>query len=84
MLNEAPLHRSPNAGWPESALAHTLNVRLAGPRYYGETYTDEPYFNTAGPDPTGQDLRRGLDCYRRLMYLIVISLILIATLQIFL
>ncbi|PID36305.1 MAG: adenosylcobinamide-phosphate synthase [Rhodobacterales bacterium] len=31
---DAPLHRSPNAGWPESAMAVALNVALAGPRNY--------------------------------------------------
>lgn len=31
---DAPKHRSPNAGWPEAAMAHVLNVALAGPRSY--------------------------------------------------
>ena len=31
---DAPLHRSPNAGWPEAAMAVCLNVSLAGPRSY--------------------------------------------------
>ncbi len=31
---DAPLHRSPNAGWPEAAMAHALGLRLAGPRFY--------------------------------------------------
>lgn len=32
---DAPRHRSPNAGWPEAAMAHALGLRLAGPRVYG-------------------------------------------------
>ena len=28
-------HRSPNAGWPEAAIAAALGVRIAGPRVYG-------------------------------------------------
>jgi adenosylcobinamide-phosphate synthase len=30
-------HRSPNAGWPEAAMAGALGLRLAGPRIYGDT-----------------------------------------------
>lgn len=37
ILRDAPLHRSPNAGWPEAAMAVVLNVALSGPRsYHGE------------------------------------------------
>lgn len=34
ILRDAPLHRSPNAGWPEAAMAVVLNVSLSGPRSY--------------------------------------------------
>lgn len=34
---DARLHRSPNAGWPEAAMAYTMSIALAGPRtYHGE------------------------------------------------
>ena len=40
-LRDAPGHRSPNAGWPEAALAGALGFALAGPRRYaGETLED--------------------------------------------
>ena len=35
MVRDAKLHRSPNAGWPESAMAAATGVALGGPRYYG-------------------------------------------------
>lgn len=34
MLREAKNHKSPNAGWPEAALAGALNIALGGPRTY--------------------------------------------------
>lgn len=43
VLRDAPKHRSPNAGWPESALAPVLNVSLAGPRSYGGRMQDFPW-----------------------------------------
>jgi adenosylcobinamide-phosphate synthase len=43
VLRDAPKHRSPNAGWPESVLAPVLNVALAGPRSYDGVMTDYPW-----------------------------------------
>ena len=48
MLRDAPKHRSPNAGWPESAMAAALGVALAGPRRYGDLVVDDPYMNAGG------------------------------------
>ncbi|WP_373635146.1 adenosylcobinamide-phosphate synthase CbiB [Yoonia sp. SS1-5] len=48
ILQEAPLHRSPNAGWPEAALAHGLDIALSGPRSYDGTVRDEPFVNAGG------------------------------------
>lgn len=48
MLSDAPLHRSPNAGWPEAGMAATLDIALAGPRNYGEGMVDYPYINANG------------------------------------
>ena len=36
MLRDARKHRSPNAGWPEAAMAGALGLALAGPRHYAE------------------------------------------------
>lgn len=69
MRRDARHHRSPNAGWPEAAMAGALHLRLSGPRVYGNTIADEPYVNAAAPDPEPQDLRRGLALYRRTMVL---------------
>lgn len=43
ILRDAPLHRSPNAGWPEAAMAVVLNVALSGPRSYHGEMRDFPW-----------------------------------------
>ncbi|MEF2547563.1 adenosylcobinamide-phosphate synthase CbiB [Aurantimonas sp. E1-2-R+4] len=45
---DAPLHRSPNAGWPESAMAAALGLSLGGPRRYGNLEVEAPMLNPAG------------------------------------
>ena len=71
MLSDASRHRSPNAGWPEGAMAGALNVRLSGPRVYGDRVADEPWLNASAPDPEARDLKRGLAFYRRAMAVMV-------------
>ncbi len=44
----AKLHRSPNAGWPEAAMASLLNVALAGPRSYEGRLQDFDWVNKNG------------------------------------
>ncbi|WP_106745298.1 adenosylcobinamide-phosphate synthase CbiB [Yoonia maritima] len=48
ILQEAPRHRSPNAGWPEAAMAHGLDIALSGPRSYDGQMHDFPYVNGGG------------------------------------
>ncbi|MEM8538012.1 MAG: adenosylcobinamide-phosphate synthase CbiB [Pseudomonadota bacterium] len=45
---DAPLHRSPNAGWPEAAMAHGLDIALSGPRSYDGEMQDFPWVNRSG------------------------------------
>ena len=51
--NDARLHRSPNAGWPEAALAPVLGVALAGPRSYDGVMRPFPWVNPAGRRDAG-------------------------------
>lgn len=78
MWRDAGKHRSPNAGWPEAALAGALGVRLSGPRVYDGELTQEPWVNEAAPDPTAQDLQRGLVLYVRAMGLMAAVLVVLA------
>jgi adenosylcobinamide-phosphate synthase len=48
MLRDAPLHRSPNAGWPEAAMAAVLEIAVAGPRTYDGKREDFPFVNPEG------------------------------------
>ncbi|MEW5685216.1 MAG: adenosylcobinamide-phosphate synthase CbiB [Pseudomonadota bacterium] len=64
MLADARKHASPNAGWPEAAMAGALGVRLGGAATYDGVAHDRPVFG-AGPSPTAADLRRGLRVYVR-------------------
>lgn len=52
---DAQLHRSPNAGWPEAAMAGVLGVALSGPRSYDGTLRDFPFVNAAGRRSVGPD-----------------------------
>ena len=48
MKNDALRHRSPNAGWPEAALACVLGIALSGPRTYGGVASEFPFVNSSG------------------------------------
>ena len=45
---DAGLHRSPNAGWSEAAMAAVLNVALSGPRSYDGETREFPYVYSEG------------------------------------
>ena len=45
---DARLHRSPNAGWPEAAMARALGIALSGPRAYDGEMRDFPWVNAEG------------------------------------
>ncbi|MGH6805240.1 MAG: adenosylcobinamide-phosphate synthase CbiB [Ensifer adhaerens] len=47
-LRDHGLHRSPNSGWPEAAMAGALDLQLAGPRVYGGVKVSEPMINAPG------------------------------------
>ncbi len=55
ILRDAPLHRSPNAGWPEAAMAVVLNIALSGPRAYHGEMRDYPWVWPEGRRDGGPD-----------------------------
>lgn len=78
MLRDARQHRSPNAGWPEAAMAGALGVRLSGPRIYHGSVTHEPWLNEGARDPLAADIAAGLTVYRRAMLLLAGMLAILA------
>ncbi|WP_225149790.1 MULTISPECIES: adenosylcobinamide-phosphate synthase CbiB [unclassified Bradyrhizobium] len=70
MTRDARRHRSPNAGWPEAAMAGGLGVRLSGPRIYHGSATEEPWLNEGARDPRAADITEALTVYRRAMLLV--------------
>lgn len=63
-LSDHGLHRSPNSGWPESAMAGALDVALAGPRIYSGERVQEPMQNAAGRKAIGAaDIEAAISVY---------------------
>jgi adenosylcobinamide-phosphate synthase len=61
---DASRHRSPNAGWPESAMAGALGLALAGPRRYAEQVVEDPFLNADAIDQAApDDIGRALDLF---------------------
>jgi adenosylcobinamide-phosphate synthase len=61
---DAGHHRSPNAGWPEAAVAGALGIRLSGPRVYGGVRVDERWVGEGRSDLNAKDIRAALKLYR--------------------
>jgi adenosylcobinamide-phosphate synthase len=61
---DAGKHRSPNAGWPEAAMAGALGLALAGPRVYaGVTVADAVMGEGGRREATAADIRAALRLY---------------------
>jgi adenosylcobinamide-phosphate synthase len=64
MIRDGRKHHSPNAGWPESAMAGALGVALAGPRRYPEGLVDDPWLGDGSARAAASDIVRALHLYR--------------------
>jgi adenosylcobinamide-phosphate synthase len=63
MLRDSRKHRSPNAGWPEAAMAGALNLALAGPRRYAGEVVEDPWIGDGTARATPADIAQALRLY---------------------
>ncbi len=66
---DARRHRSPNAGWPEAAMAGALNMKFGGPRTYGGEFVKLPYMGDGRDHFLRQDIDAGLKLFDRAMWI---------------
>ena len=71
MWRDAGRHVSPNAGWPEAAMAGALGIRLGGPRSYDGRKLDLAWLGSGRKDLTAADIRRALTLYARMLNLLL-------------
>ncbi|HTN98854.1 MAG TPA: adenosylcobinamide-phosphate synthase CbiB [Nordella sp.] len=80
MYRDADHHVSPNAGWPEAALAGALAIRLGGSRSYGGRLVDLASMGDGKDDLDQMDIERGLSLYGRALTLLTVFVALLALL----
>ena len=81
MLRDAPRHRSPNAGWPEAAMAAALRLRLAGPRVYAGRTVDDGWMGDGRAEVTPADIDRAIALAWRAWWLMFAAVALAAVLM---
>ncbi len=70
------LHTSPNAGWPEGAMAGALDIALAGPRVYHGQTLDGAWIGDGGKRSASHlDIKRGCALYRGTCAIIAFALV---------
>jgi adenosylcobinamide-phosphate synthase len=65
VVRDAPHHRSPNAGYPEAAMAGALNLALAGPRSYAGVEIEDAIMGHGRRIAVAADIRKALALFRR-------------------
>jgi adenosylcobinamide-phosphate synthase len=75
---DASRHRSPNAGYPEAAMAGALDLSLAGARVYDGVRVDDAPMGSGRWDAKAADIRRALALYRTADAILIALLALLA------
>lgn len=60
VLRDAHKHPSPNAGYPEAAMAGVLGVSLGGPSTYGGVASRKPVLGSGGKTISPKDVKDGI------------------------
>lgn len=79
ILRDSNSHASPNAGWPESAMAGSLNLWLGGPRLYGNRLRRAAKLNGDGDDATGANINHALGIMRTALCLFGLVVLIFGT-----
>ena len=64
VCRDAPHHLSPNAGYPEAAMAGALGLALGGPRAYGGVHVEGAFMGDGRRAAQTADIRAALGLYR--------------------
>jgi len=80
VMRDASRHKSPNAGYPEAAMAGALGLALAGPRYYGGKLVEDVWMGDGRYAAEASDIRAALTLYRRADMILIGMVALLATL----
>jgi adenosylcobinamide-phosphate synthase len=80
VIRDASRHKSPNAGYPEAAMAGALGLALAGPRYYGGKLVEDVWMGDGRYAAEASDIRAALTLYRRADMILIGMVALLATL----
>lgn len=81
MRRDAPKHQSPNAGWPEAAMAAALGLRFGGPRSYQGEVVELPWMGDGRSTLNRADIKNGIKLMRNAMLLLALSLLFVAILM---
>jgi adenosylcobinamide-phosphate synthase len=82
VARDAARHRSPNAGYPEAAMAGALGLSLAGPRRYAGVTVDDAMMGDGRRDADAGDIRRALALYARADAILIAILVLLVVMVI--
>ena len=80
MWRDGSKHASPNAGYPEAAMAGALGLSLAGPRVYDGAITDGAWMGDGRREATPEDIRSALELYSRADGLLIAIVFVLAAL----
>jgi adenosylcobinamide-phosphate synthase len=80
MRRDAKHHASPNAGYPEAALAGALGLSLGGPRSYDGAQHEGAFMGEGRREATAADIRAALELYARADSLLIAIVFVLAAL----
>ena len=77
MWRDAGKHQSPNAGWPEAAMAGALDLKFGGPRQYDGELVHLPHMGDGRGQMNASDIDKGLELYDRALFILMATMALL-------